>query len=455
MTGHEPPWDHGEGEGPDPDGSDPEDLLASLLEQLGPMLSAMSGGAPVLGGSAGWDHARQAAGAIATDGAGEGNVDPIVRLHFEQLVRVAQLQIARHAGPLLAHSVPEVGVRAVNRPEWASNTVDSYRTLFERLSGALATMMRAQLDELREEDLDAPEIEELQSFLPPGFDLGAMLAAASSMFGPTMLMTLAGSVVGQLGRRAFGSFDLPIPRPADELPMVVLTAVDGFGADWSLPADDVRLYQCLHELAHHAVLSQPHVAERLRSLLGAHADAFEADPERLASSLDDIDPEDPEALGSFMQRMNDPEQMLNVIRSDRQRELLPQIATLVACVEGFTEWLLDSIGAPLLSEHARVAEAFRRRRVEITAAGRFVERLFGLELTQDTLDAGVGFISGIAARGGDAAVAKLWSDLESLPTPAELAAPGLWMARVGLDADQVLPELDGSFEVPDFPDLDK
>ena len=50
-----------------------------------------------------------------------------------------------------------------------------------------------------------------------------------------------------------------------------------------------------------------------------------------------------------------------------------------------------------------------------------------------------------------AALAALWSDVEHLPTPAELDAPGLWLARNGIEAgDDVELEFDGEFEIPDF-----
>ena len=45
--------------------------------------------------------------------------------------------------------------------------------------------------------------------------------------------------------------------------------------------------------------------------------------------------------------------------------------------------------------HDRVSEALRRRRVEAAPASRFVERLFGLELSQATFDRGAEFVSGI------------------------------------------------------------
>ena len=56
------------------------------------------------------------------------------------------------------------------------------------------------------------------------------------------------------------------------------------------------------------------------------------------------------------------------------------------------------------------------------------------------------------ARGGQDAVARLWDDPEHLPTPAEIDAPGLWLARLGIESAEV--DLPADFEIPDFPDLD-
>lgn len=407
-------------------------------------------------GSAGrpdWEQARQAAGALASEGGSEPNIDPLVRMQFEQLARVAELQVAQVTGLTLSRRGRGLTVSPVNRTQWAAATVDAYRPLFETLAASLGRMMTAQLDEISSEELD-----EMSSMMPPGlpFDMSALMAGVSGFIGPMMLVTMAGSTVGQVGSRAFGSYDLPIPRPPSDELLVIANAIDEFGNDWSLPLDDLRLCICLAEMAHHAVLSQPHVRERLNSLLADHANAFEADAAALEQQLGPIDPGDPASMASLQNSMSNPEFMLSAIRSERQRELLPLIDTLVGCIEGYVDWVVDTIGTRLLTSYPMVSEALRRRRVETAQASRFVERLFGLELTQEKIDQGSHFVAGAYERGGAPALAALWTDVEHLPTPNELQAPGLWLARIGLaDGDQPLPELDGDPGIPDFPDLDK
>jgi uncharacterized protein (DUF2342 family) len=80
-----------------------------------------------------------------------------------------------------------------------------------------------------------------------------------------------------------------------------------------------------------------------------------------------------------------------------------------------------------------VTEAMRRRRVTADPSDRFVERLLGLELTQAQYDRGSAFVAGIVERAGRDALDRLWAAERELPTPAEVDAPGLWLARIDLD----------------------
>ena len=425
---------------PGPFGADGEDPFAAMAGMMSQFLATFAGQA-----GASWDQAKQLAAAVANEGKVEANVEPTERIAFEQFSRVAELQI----GDLLGH--PVLGrVTLVSRSQWTAATVDAYRPLFERLAGSLGAAMRSQLEGADEEDLR--QITELTggSFGP---DPSAFLAGLSEMMGPMMLSMMAGSTVGQLGTRAFGSYDLPIPRPGVNDVMVIADNVATFGDEWDIPAEDLRLWVCVHELAQHEVLHQPAVQTRLLELLAAHADGFTADLSKLEQSLGDVDPTSPEGMERLGGLIGDPELVLGALRSESQEQLLPYIDAIVCVAGGYVDWIVDSVGKRLLGDHDRISEALRRRRVATDQASRFVERLFGLELTQTKFDQGGDFVRVVVDRAGAQALELLWSDVESLPTAAELSAPGLWLARQGIDQDADLPELSGDFEIPDFPDL--
>lgn len=438
--------------GPFDDGDEPNPFgdMAAGLNQIFSLFGGLGPGGG-LGPTPDWSQAKQQAAAIASGGVSEPNMDPLVRIQFEQLARVAELQVEQLTGFVLSRGGHGLAVTPVTRAQWTSATIDGYRSLFERLAGSIGAMMTGQLGELSTEDID-----EMSSMMPPGLgiDMSAIVAGMSSFIGPIMLVTMTSSTVGQLARRAFGFYDLPVPRAAGDEILVLATNIDEFSEQWSLPVDDLRLSVCIHEMAHHAVLSQPHIRDRLNELLAAHASGFEADPDALENQLGSVDLNDATSLEMLQGKLGNPEFMLNAIRSDAQRNVLPLIDTLVSCIEGYVDWVVDTIGVRLLAEFPMVSEALRRRRVEADEASRFIERLFGLELTQAKIDQGNEFISGVVARGGVEALAVLWSDVEHLPTPNELLAPGLWMARVGIEGVQLdLPELGTDTEIPDYPDF--
>jgi uncharacterized protein (DUF2342 family) len=123
--------------------------------------------------------------------------------------------------------------------------------------------------------------------------------------------------------------------------------------------------------------------------------------------------------------------LLGAIQSPAQRQLLPRLDALVAVIIGFVDHTVDTAGRGLLATASRIAEAARRRRVEADESDIFVERLLGLTLTQAAVERGQTFIAGVVERGGD--LSRLWTSARALPTPAEVDAPGLWLARIEFD----------------------
>jgi len=192
---------------------------------------------------------------------------------------------------------------------------------------------------------------------------------------------------------------------------------------------------CLHDVTHHAVLGVPHVRARINSLLHRYLAGFEASDSPLEDRLQDLEVGDPSSMPDLQALFGDPEALLGAIQSPAQRAMLPQLEAIVAVIVGYVDHVMDNIGTGLLQSYSMLTEALRRRRVEAAPSDRFVERLFGLELTQAQYDRGGAFTAGVAERAGDAGLARLWEDERNLPTPAEVDAPGLWLARIDLPED--------------------
>ncbi|WP_419924257.1 zinc-dependent metalloprotease [Candidatus Poriferisocius sp.] len=357
-----------------------------------------------------WETARQFAVALATDAQSEPNVDPADRIALEELARVAELHVASTTGLSTTPEGQTVTITPVTRAQWAVATLDAYQDLLTPLGSVSG---RAENEEAT---IDPAQ---------------AMFGQIMRMIGPVMLSMTAGSMVGNLARRSLGQYDLPVPRDGSKL-MVVPANIDALADEWSLDPSDLRLWVCLSELTHHAVLSVPHVRRTMDGLLADYVGGFESDPDALESRLGNLDLVGTDPLSSLQSVLGDPEVILGAVRSPAQRALLPQITALVTVIAGYVDWTMDSIGRGLIGSYQRLSEALRRRRVTADAADRFVEQMFGLELSQDQYDRGAAFADGVVERAGTEGLARLWRSTRELPTPAEVDAPGLWLARIDL-----------------------
>ncbi len=365
------------------------------------------------GGPIAWDVARQFAYQIATEGEAEPNVDPLDRIKLNELARVAELRVADITSLGAGFSDQAVSITATTRSEWASKTLDAYQPLLERLAGRLAKGTEST-------DVTEPEMQ--------------MLDGLMRAMNPMMMAMSAGSIAGHLATKAFGNYELPIPRPNAQL-LVVIANVDLFASEWSLPRDDVWLWVCINELATQSVMNVTHVRNEFDRLLNGYVDGFETSPQGLENRFMDLDigSGDPAELQAKLQNaLSDPENLLGAVRSDAQSALIPDLNALLCVVVGYVDYVVEKVSRQLLESYESLNEVAKRRRFSASPGDRFVEKLLGVEVTPELLTRGTEFISGVIDRAGDSALSRLWTESDALPTPNELDAPGLWLARIDL-----------------------
>lgn len=372
---------------------------------IGDLLRILQQGGPVQ-----WDLARQMAASVASDGQPEPNVDPLERMALEELTRVAELHVESATGLRATLGAGRLSLRALTRTEWALQTLDSWRPLLESLSRSLSS--EASSSEDAAEDA-----------------LSGLLSSLGKAVGPAMLGLQFGSAIGHLARRAFGQYDFPIPHgDADELALVPVN-LSNFAEDWSLPIDDVRLWACVTEVSHHALFARPELRGRLEQLVSEYVSGFRPDTSTLEQRLSEVDPTDLSAIQSLL---GDPESMVRERETPEQALLRSSLESAVLAVEGYVDWVTDVVIQRLVGSPGPLREAMRRRRVERDAGEHFVERLFGLELSQAQFDKGSAFIAGVLERASEEDLSLLWRK-GGLPTPSELDAPGLWLERVHIE----------------------
>lgn len=171
----------------------------------------------------------------------------------------------------------------------------------------------------------------------------------------------------------------------------------------------------------------------MHSMLTSYIDRFVGsyviDPDAIGEQLQD----QLEAFGmSGLPDLSGSGEVFGVAETAEQLGLLADISRVLAPIVGFVDYVAAVTGARMLGDNRKVVEAWRRRRLSPDHGKTTAAQMLGLSLDDELLDLGATFIGGVIQRGGPDALSTLWSKVEHLPTANELAAPGLWLARVGL-----------------------
>lgn len=362
-----------------------------------------------------WDVARQTALMTATQGATEHNVDPQRRIALEGLARI----VCMHAADVTGLDIVEPArLEVINRATWVQHTLAAWKPYFEALARALA-------------EPPTPDTSEPESTDP----MLTMLGNVSRMIAPSMLGMSIGNLVGRLAVRTFGQYDLPLPREPIGALEIVVGNVDEFADEWAIPRDDMAVWALAHEVVSLAVLSVGHLRTTLAAMVAEFAAGFRPDPGSLSEGLSRLDVSSGDPMKMLDSLLSDPTMLLGATRSTAQDRVGALLDAAVSAVVGYIDHQVDQVVVRLLGDASRISEAVRRRRVSQSPDRVFVERLLGVDLTTERVALGRRFVNGVIERAGEPGAAQLHERSDALPTPAELAAPGLWLARLETSLD--------------------
>ncbi|MGC8634636.1 MAG: zinc-dependent metalloprotease [Candidatus Limnocylindrales bacterium] len=352
------------------------------------------------GGLVDWPRAEQIAAARLGRMAGaldRAELSAAAASYAEAMRRIVPALEAQLGAPL-----PGVVERhaAVTRAEWASANLVAFRQIYAHIEAAFGDRLR-----------------------PHEGDLGEGLAALANRALATQQIAF---VLSYLGTRVLGQYDVAL-LSAETHPGQLLFVEENIratAASLAVPVDDFRIWVALHETTHafefeaHPWL-RPYLAERMER--------------QLAGLLEGAQVPRLRELGGFVRRWRarDGAGLLEGLLNPEQRRLFDETQTVMSLLEGFSDWVMDRVGATFLPDVRLLRERFEARRSQ-PRRGRdaLVARLMGMDLKLAQYRRGERFVSGVAAAGGVAAVARLWDGPESLPTQDELGHPEAWVSRV-------------------------
>lgn len=344
------------------------------------------------------------------------------------------LEQALHVAALWLDEVTDIAALTVEpvlltRAGWTEATIPVWTQLAEPVANSIADALTGVLEEQAPEEL-----------------LGQIGNAGQLMrnVGGTLFAMQLGQVVGQLAGEVVSGGDVGIPLLDGEQRQAALVAqnVDAFGAGLDIPADEVRLYLAVRELAHarlfrHAKWLRLHLLTQITDF----ARGITIDTERLEQLAADFDPTNPEELRAAVTNG-----ALIPPKSEEQLAALARLETMLALVEGWVD-VVTATATTRLPKSGAIAESVRRRRAAGGPAESAFATLVGLELRPRRLREAAAMWQAVQDAVGAEARDALWAHPDIIPTDADIDDPASLVARLqgGApepdDVDQALEDL--------------
>jgi coenzyme F420 biosynthesis associated uncharacterized protein len=239
-----------------------------------------------------------------------------------------------------------------------------------------------------------------------------------------------GLASGYLAQRVLGQYDVALIGPARPARLLFVApnlaaAHARLGGRRALFLRWIALHEGTHAVQFSAVpWLRSHIGGLVEGILeGAGLRFSAAGVRRVAGRL----LRDPAGVAAGL-RSGD---LASLVVSPRRRGLLRKLAATMTIVEGYSEHVMDAVGAGVDPDYAELRRRTDRERERRGLLDAVVFRLLGLELKLRQYRVGKSFADRVVEEQGVEALNRVWSDPGSLPRPSELERPRRWLARVG------------------------
>jgi len=356
-----------------------------------------------------WELARQVGIAMASWGTDDPPPSEQDRLGLASTVRAAELAVADFT--LLPSPTDLAPVEAFRRALWVEANKASLRSLLEPMAQKVTSAMAEAQGTTLPIQMPGPSNEVLDMLM--------------QKMVPLLLGAQVGTVLGYLGQRVLGQFDLAVPRPAGSL-YFVIPNIARFERDWSLEPREFRAWVALHEVTHQFEFAQPWVREHFLHLVSDLIEHAHIDLAGLEQRLEGMDLSSPDALTEAFEGMGN---LFGEAGDDEQRLRVARVQAFMAAAEGYGDHVMERVGQRMLPSFTRIEEAVKRFR-EGHAADRALEQLLGLEMKMEQYRLGREFCAKVAELTDEATLSRVWGSADSLPSMPELEEPTLWLSRM-------------------------
>lgn len=239
----------------------------------------------------------------------------------------------------------------------------------------------------------------------------------------------AGLAMAFLASRVLGQYD-PFGGPAQRPGRLLLVAPNVLAVQRSLdvPAEDFRMWVCLHESTHRLQFSavpwlRDYFADQVSALVrfAEDAEGLAAMARRLPGVLRD----------ARHDGVRDPIDLFERMQAPEQRTVLNRLIALGTLLEGHADHVMDAVGPSVVPNVALIRRRFTARRHGGGMLERVLRTLVGIDAKTRQYEQGAAFTRHVVGAAGMAGFNRVWHSPETLPTRTEITEPDVWLQRVG------------------------
>jgi coenzyme F420 biosynthesis associated uncharacterized protein len=240
-----------------------------------------------------------------------------------------------------------------------------------------------------------------------------------------MLGAQVGGLLGYLGHRVLGQYDVFLPPDDDGLIYFVGPNVAGLERKFGFPSREFRLWISLHEVTHRLQFGGvPWLRGHLTGLMDAYLSSVELDPRWLVETLRRALDEVRSGAGEFRGLG-----WIFLLMSPDQRAMVKRMQAMMSLLEGHGNYVMNSISPTVVPAASRFQRTLHERRHR-AGMERVFQKAIGFDVKVRQYDLGERFVARVVQMAGMAGFNRVWQSQDSLPTIEEIASPEQWVARV-------------------------
>jgi coenzyme F420 biosynthesis associated uncharacterized protein len=242
--------------------------------------------------------------------------------------------------------------------------------------------------------------------------------------GGATLTAQVGLLLGFLSARVLGQYDtgplLARERAGEPGKVFFLDGnIAAAAGRIGVPVDGLRLWIVLHEMTHALQFEgypwlRAHLGELLERLISPLAD-------RLGVR---------ETIRRLSENMRTGGRSVELMMNRSQRESFDQMQATMSVIEGYSDYVMHSVGRSLVPQYEHLKNRMARSRAHRPPFETAVFRITGLDVKLEQYRLGERFAEAVATREGMEGLNRVWERPENLPTLEEVRDPGIWMTRM-------------------------